>query len=77
MSTAEITSIDGVQTVKLPTDVRINAERVTVRRDGEAVVLEPIKADSWPINFFDSIRIEDPAFVRPEQGQMPPAPKLD
>lgn len=30
----------------------------------------------WPAGFFDQIHINDPAFVRPEQGQTPPAPSL-
>jgi virulence-associated protein VagC len=77
MPTVEITSVNGVQTVKLPADFRIDAERVTVRREGEAIVLEPVKTDDWPSGFFDSIHIDDPAFVRPEQGRMPPAPSLD
>jgi hypothetical protein len=31
---------------------------------------------AWPPGFFDSIRIDDPAFGRPEQGPVPPAPFL-
>jgi len=77
MSTVEITSVNGVQTVELPADIRIDAERVTVRRQGEAVILEPVKAGAWPSGFFDAIRIDDPAFERPGQGRTPPAPSLE
>jgi len=49
---------------------------VSVRHEGEAVVLEPLKLNAWPEKFFDSIHISDPAFVRPEQGQLPPVKNL-
>jgi hypothetical protein len=39
------------------------------RREGEAVILEPVKPSSWPPGFFVRIRIDEPAFTRPEQGQ--------
>ena len=32
---------------------------------------------AWPPNFFDEIRIDDPSFERPTQGDLPPAPTLD
>jgi hypothetical protein len=41
------------------------------------VILEPIKPRQWPERFFDAIRIDDAAFVRPDQGSTPPAPRLD
>jgi predicted DNA-binding antitoxin AbrB/MazE fold protein len=31
----------------------------------------------WPAGFFEAIRIEDPAFARPIQGPIPPAPLFD
>lgn len=77
MNTAEITCVNGVQTVTLPADIRIDADRVSVRREGQAVVLEPVKAGNWPPGFFDSIHIDDPAFARPVQGQVPPAPSME
>jgi len=57
------------QTVRLPQSVRL-PRNVFVRQDGESVVLEPAKPKSWPEGFFDSIHITDPAFDRPEQGQL-------
>jgi hypothetical protein len=42
-----------------------------------AIVLELVKPATWPLGFFEGLRIDDPAFTRPSQGQMPPAPKLD
>jgi virulence-associated protein VagC len=76
MSTAEIVDVGGNQMVKLPAEFRFQTARVSIRREGEAVVLEPVKPASWPAGFFDAIHIDDPKFVRPEQGPVPPAPAL-
>ena len=46
--------------------------RVIVLFDSEA----PPPAH-WPPGFFEEIRITDPAFVRPPQGERPPLPALD
>jgi len=48
-----------------------------LQHDGEAVLTQATKLSHWPEGFFDAIRITDPAFVRPEQGLTPPAPKLN
>ena len=76
MSTTEILDVDGNQMVKLPAEFRFQTARVSIRREGEAVILEPVKPTSWPAGFFDAIHIDDPKFVRPDQGQVPPAPTL-
>ena len=75
METVTVTIEGDRQTVRLPKSVHLPST-VYVRQDGEAVVLEPAKAKSWPQDFFDSIRIIDPAFERPEQGQLPPVKNL-
>ena len=77
MSTAEIVNIGGSQAVKLPEEFRFNASTVSIRREGEAVILEPVKPQTWPEGFFEAIRIDDPDFVRPDQGQLPPIPPFD
>jgi hypothetical protein len=51
-----------------------HAPRVVVIEDR---LLEPIKSSQWPPGFFDRIRIDDPAFARLAQGELPPAPSLD
>lgn len=73
MSTAEIVETAEGQAVRLPDEFRFAARTVTIRREGEAVILEPIKSTAWPKHFFEAIRIDDPAFVRPPQGSTPPA----
>ena len=75
-ATAEVIEADGTQTVRLPEGFRLEAQTVAVRRDGNAIVLEPLRPATWPAEFFDQIRIDDPAFVRPEQGEVPAAPAL-
>jgi len=77
MTTALIIDLDGTQAVRLPDEFRFASSTVSIRRDGQAVVLEPIKLATWPANFFEQIQITDPAFSRPIQGEMPPAPMLD
>ena len=77
MKFAEVIELDGTQVVKLPDEFRFGGPTVSVRKAGEAVILEPLKAATWPARFFDEIRINDPAFARPDQGRMPPVPTLD
>ena len=76
MKLAEIVRVDGSQLVRLPEEFRLEGDTVSIRRQGEAIVLEPVKPATWPPGFFDRIRIDDPAFARPTQGPVPPAPQL-
>ena len=75
MKFAEIVRVDGSQLVRLPEEFRLEGDTVSIRRQGEAIVLEPVKPATWPPGFFDRIRIDDPAFARPSQGPVPPAPQ--
>ena len=77
MPTIEVSCVNGVQSVNLPPEFRFSSDRVTVRREGESVILEPVKSSKWPEGFFDAIYISDPAFERPDQGRMPPPPTFD
>ena len=82
MSTAEIIDVGGGQAVRLPAEFHFAGDVVSIRREGNAVILEPVEIAepvpaAWPDGFFDSIRIEDPKFIRPDQGQTPPVPRLD
>ena len=40
------------QAVRLPKAFRIQGDEVTVRREGDAVILEPIKKRAWPKGYW-------------------------
>jgi virulence-associated protein VagC len=63
--------------VLLPEGFRFEGTIVTIWRDGELVILAPIKPTTWPEGFFEKIYIDDPTFVRPDQGQWTPPPVTD
>jgi virulence-associated protein VagC len=73
----EIVETSAGQTVRLPAEYHFETPFVSIRRQGEAVILEPVRSAKWPEHFFEEIRIDDPAFVRPEQGPTPPTVSLD
>ena len=60
------------QAVRIPKELRFEGKEVTIRRVGDGVLLLPVKAPTWPVGFFDSIRIDDANFSRPDQGELPP-----
>jgi virulence-associated protein VagC len=76
MKTTDIISIDGRQAVALPDEYRFAGGTVSIRKEGDALIIEPIRSAGWPTDFFASIRVDDPGFVRPCQGTLPPAPLL-
>jgi antitoxin VapB len=70
------------QAVRLPKEFRFEGNEVTVRRDGESVVLGPVvrsrKADDWA--WLDEIRARlDPSFFEGlgEQQEPQERPELD
>ena len=67
MKVAEIVRANGSQLVKLPEEFHLEGDTVSIRRQGEAIVLESVKPSTWPPGFFDRIRIDDPGFARPSQ----------
>lgn len=77
MTTVQIVETSQGQAVPLPEEFRFATPTVSIRREGDAVILEPVKPAHWPEHFFADIHIDDPAFDRPAQGALPPAPQLD
>lgn len=77
MKTVEVIEVQDGQVVKLPDEFRFRDSNVSIRKAGEAVILEPVARATWPPGFFDDIKIDDPAFTRPDQGRTPPAPVFD
>jgi virulence-associated protein VagC len=76
MQVAEIVRADGSQLVRLPEVFHLEGDTVSIRRQGEAIALEPVRPATWPPGFFDRVHIDDAAFARPSQGPVPPAPQL-
>ncbi len=60
------------QAVRIPKELRFEGREVSIRRLGDGVLLEPVKTSTWPEGHFDKIRIVDPGFSRPIQGELPP-----
>ena len=54
------------QAVRLPKEFRFDSDAVRVRREGEAVVLEPV--DEWPEGYVESFAGVPDDFARPQQG---------
>jgi virulence-associated protein VagC len=76
MTTTHVFQNGDSQVVKLPPGFEFADKEIAIRREGDAVILEPIKSISWPANFFSEIRIDDSMFKRPDPGEAPPAPRL-
>lgn len=60
------------QAVRIPKELRFEGKEVSIRRLGDGVLLLPVKSTTWPEGFFESIRIDDSSFTRPDQGELPP-----
>jgi virulence-associated protein VagC len=64
------------QAVRLPKEFRMSGTEVSIRRDGEAVILEPIPLREWPPGYFDSWKAGS-RLERPTQPPMPSPKRLD
>ncbi|MDZ4848914.1 MAG: hypothetical protein SGI77_06445 [Pirellulaceae bacterium] len=73
MTTTQVINSDEGQLVRVPAEFRLDGSEVSIRREGNSLVLEPVLSHSsdWPVGFFEEIRIDDPAFKRPPQGEPP------
>jgi antitoxin VapB len=71
MPTAKLFLNGRSQAVRLPKEFRFEGSEVSIHREGDAVVLRPIERRPWPPGFFESVRIPDPTFERPEQPETP------
>ncbi len=77
MQTVKILETSTGQAVPLPVEFQFKTPTVSIRRQGDAVILEPVRPAAWPDDFFENIHIDDPAFARPDQGSTPPAPLFE
>lgn len=62
------------QAVRLPKEFRFDGDTVLIRRDGDAVIIEP--ADDWPDGYVESFSGVVDSFVRPDQGDVDRRKKL-
>lgn len=44
------------QAVRLPRAFRFEGDEVSVRREGDAVILEPVRKRGWPPEYWDRLR---------------------
>jgi antitoxin VapB len=62
------------QAVRLPKEYRFDTDTVRVRREGVAVILEPV--DEWPEGYVESFTGVPDDFRRPAQGTLEEREKL-
>jgi virulence-associated protein VagC len=58
--------------MRLPKELNAREGEISITRQGNRWIVEPVKARKWPKDFFKKIRITDPDFKRPEQGEHRP-----
>jgi len=52
MATARLFRNGRSQAVRLPKEFRFEGEEVSIRREGEAVILEPLRPRAWPNGYW-------------------------
>lgn len=52
MTTAKLFRNGRSQAVRLPKEFRFEGNEVSIRREGEAVVLEPVRPQAWPDGYW-------------------------
>jgi len=62
------------QAIRLPKEFRFEGNMVSVRREGSAVILEPLR--EWPAGYVESFVGVPDDFERPDQGQIEKRRKL-
>ena len=67
--TAKIFWSGNSQAVRLPKEFRFEpgTEEVAIRREGEQIILEPVKAEEWPEDFWRAFEGMPEGFERPAQ----------
>ena len=74
--TASLFANGGSQAVRLPRECRFEGTAVRVRRDGRAVILEPLEKRRWPAGFWDALFAAGPAELEVPEP-LPEAPHRD
>lgn len=55
-ATAKLFRNGRSQAVRLPKEFRFPGSEVTLRREGEAVIMEPVRAKTWPRGYWSRLR---------------------
>jgi virulence-associated protein VagC len=58
--------------LRIPKELEPKEGEMSIHRKGNCWIVEPVKTKSWPKNFFEKIHIEDPSFIRHDQGAHSP-----
>ncbi|RYD74338.1 MAG: hypothetical protein EOP84_20060 [Verrucomicrobiaceae bacterium] len=58
--------------MRIPQEMMFEGREVSIRRLSDGLLLAPVKASTWPDGFFESVRIDEVDFTRPDQGELPP-----
>jgi antitoxin VapB len=69
MSTAKVFWTGHSQAVRLPKEFRFadGVEEVSIRREGDRIILEPMKPEKWPEEFWEAFGGMPEGFERPAQ----------
>lgn len=69
MATAKVFQSGNSQAVRLPKDYRFpsDIDEVSIRRQGDRLILEPIRHESWPEDFWKAFEGMSADFERPPQ----------
>lgn len=63
------------QAVRLPKEFRFDAEEVAIRREGDRVILEPVrKSRGWPKGYWERLRELTRDFDFPDVPPLPAGP---
>jgi antitoxin VapB len=54
VATAKLFRNGRSQAVRLPKEFRFEGEEVSIRREGDSVILEPLRRRSWPRGYWKS-----------------------
>jgi virulence-associated protein VagC len=66
------------QAVRLPKEFRFEDEEVAIRREGDRVILEPVRGRRrWPRGYWDRMRELAETFEFPEVERLPAGPRRD
>ncbi len=78
VDTAALFTTGGSQAVRLPKEYRFEGPAVRVRREGRAVILEPLEKGDWPEGYWERLSAFSPLpddFTTPEP--LPETPHRD